>query len=69
MNPSLQNKVNTNIMDHMAFGKHSTDLFGDISTEFIQNYDDDKPFFLCICHLWHHMILEVCQVNFSKCMM
>ncbi len=54
MNPSLQNKVNTNIMDHMAFGKHSTDLFGDISTEFIQNYDDDKPFFMYLSFMAPH---------------
>lgn len=54
MNPSLSNKVETNYTDHITMGKHSTDLFGDISVEFIEKYNDENPFFMYISFMAPH---------------
>jgi arylsulfatase A-like enzyme len=31
--------------NHVTLGKHSSELFADVTIDFIKNYDDDKPFF------------------------
>jgi len=44
-------KVNA---DHLTPGKHSSELFGDASVKFIEEYADDDPFFMHISFMAPH---------------
>jgi arylsulfatase A-like enzyme len=40
--------------DHIAAGVHSTDLLADAAVEFLEGYEDEKPFFLYVSFLAPH---------------
>jgi arylsulfatase A-like enzyme len=40
--------------DHITPGKHSSELFGEISSRWIENYNSDKPFFSYISFMAPH---------------
>ncbi|MGL1894505.1 MAG: sulfatase-like hydrolase/transferase [Spirochaetaceae bacterium] len=47
-------KLNIMNTDHITPGKHSSELFGDVSAEWIKNYNSDKPFFSYISFMAPH---------------
>lgn len=46
--------VTTVIADHLTPGKHSTELFGDVSVKFIEEYAAADPFFMYISFMAPH---------------
>jgi len=42
------------VADHLSPGKHSTELFGDVSVAFIEEYRDEAPFFMYISFMAPH---------------
>lgn len=57
----LQVKV-THSFDHMAYGKHSSDLFCDAAIDFISKYDEKAPFFAYIAYMAPHDPRETHQM-------
>ncbi|MGL1890627.1 MAG: sulfatase-like hydrolase/transferase [Spirochaetaceae bacterium] len=47
-------KLNIMNTDHITPGKHSSELFGEVSAEWIKNYSSDKPFFSYISFMAPH---------------
>lgn len=54
MNPGYTNAMTPVRMDHVTWGKHSTDLFADIACDYIKNYDDEKPFYMYVSYMAPH---------------
>ncbi|MCT4543093.1 MAG: sulfatase-like hydrolase/transferase, partial [Vallitalea sp.] len=52
--PYTENKVMKDYVEYMEFGKHSTDLFGGVAKEFINNYDGEDPFFMYLSFMAPH---------------
>lgn len=50
----FDNKVVEQCCDHMNLGKHSSELFGEVATEWIHNYDSKNPFFMYISFMAPH---------------
>jgi arylsulfatase A-like enzyme len=52
--PYRSNEVEQRICDHIVFGKHSSELFGDAATEFLRSYRAEAPFFLYVSFMAPH---------------
>lgn len=52
--PYHNNKVTEYRSDHITAGKHSTELFSDISCEWLKNYSCEDPFFMYISFMAPH---------------
>ena len=52
--PSSSNKLDYRLCDHTTAGKHSSELFCDFAVDFIDEYDDDAPFFMYISFMAPH---------------
>lgn len=53
-NPYFSNKVITNICDHVHAGKHSSELFCETASKWLENYDNQQPFFMYISFMAPH---------------
>lgn len=53
-NPSNSNKLEYRHGDHIAAGRHSSELLATTAVNFIENYDDDAPFFMYVSFLAPH---------------
>lgn len=49
-----ENAVSRRRVDHVHFGRHSTDIVADLTVDFIRNHDDDAPFFTYTSFLAPH---------------
>jgi arylsulfatase A-like enzyme len=54
MNPGYSNAMVPVRMDHVHWGKHSTDLFADLACNWIEQYDDEKPFYMYVSYMAPH---------------
>ncbi len=54
MNPGHDNFLKSVRMDHVTWGKHSTDLFADLACDFLDNYTDEKPFYMYVAYMAPH---------------
>lgn len=54
MNPGYSNNMVPVRMNHVTWGKHSTDLFADLACKWIEDYNDDKPFFMYVSYMAPH---------------
>lgn len=54
MNPGYTNAMVPVRMDHVTWGKHSTDLFADLACDWIENYKDEKPFYMYVSYMAPH---------------
>lgn len=52
--PLPQDKTKTGNADHFFPGKHSSEIFSEAGVKFIQNYKDNKPFFLYVAFTAPH---------------
>lgn len=53
-NPYFSNKAITNICDHVHAGKHSSELFCETASKWLENYDNQQPFFMYISFMAPH---------------
>lgn len=53
-NPYGDNTVTPQHVDHVTFGKHSTDLFGEAAISFLRGYDSQAPFFAYVAFMAPH---------------
>ena len=54
MNPGYTNSMVPVRMNHVNWGKHSTDLFADLACDWIEKYDDEKPFYMYVSYMAPH---------------
>ena len=54
MNPSYNNTMVPVRSNHVHWGKHSTDIFADLSCQWLESYDDDKPFYMYVSYMAPH---------------
>lgn len=54
MNPGYDNWLMKRRCDHVTLGKHSSDLFSDAACQYIESYDDDKPFYMYVAYMAPH---------------
>ncbi len=54
MNPAYTGLTSTVRMDHVTWGKHSTDLFADAACDYIDRYDSEKPFYMYVSYMAPH---------------
>ena len=52
--PRGGNAVAPQHVDHVTFGKHSTELFGEATAGFLRGYDSDAPFFAYVAFMAPH---------------
>ncbi len=53
-NPYGDNTVTPQQVDHITYGKHSTELFGEAAIDFLRGYHADDPFFAYIAFMAPH---------------
>ena len=53
-NWAYDNKISTQHCDHINLGKHSSELFSELATDWVHNYDSDEPFFMYISYMAPH---------------
>lgn len=54
MNPGYSNDTAPVRMDHVTWGKHSTDLFADLACNWLECYNDEKPFYMYVAYMAPH---------------
>lgn len=54
MNPGYTSAMAPVRMNHVTWGKHSTDLFADLACEYIENYESEKPFYMYVSYMAPH---------------
>lgn len=54
MNPGYSSSMVPVRMDHVTWGKHSTDLFADLACDWLEHYNDDKPFYMYVSYMAPH---------------
>lgn len=52
--PFISNKVDLRQCDHISAGKHSSELFCECATQWLNNYDSQDPFFMYISFMAPH---------------
>ncbi len=50
----FDNATTDNVCDHVVAGKHSSELFADAVTDYIENYTSDKPYFIYVSFMAPH---------------
>jgi len=53
-NPGLSNETRERQCDHIHAGKHSSELFADVSVDFLRGYEGDNPFFMYVSFMAPH---------------
>lgn len=53
-NPFFNHNTTPVRANHLTLGKHSSELFADVTVDFINNYADDKPFFAYVSFMAPH---------------
>ncbi len=54
VDPFSKRTVHQRVVDHVDFGKHSTEIVTEFTVDFIRNYDSDAPFFTYTSFLAPH---------------
>ena len=54
VSPMYNNLMRTVRMNHVNWGKHSSDLFADAACNFIDQYQSDKPFYMYVSYMAPH---------------
>ena len=54
MHPCYSHHSTERIADHVNFGIHSTDLFSNTASNFLEKYDGEKPFYLFLAYMAPH---------------
>ena len=52
--PGYGNFMYPKTADHVSMGVHSTELFADAACRFINDYDDEKPFYMYVAYMAPH---------------